>query len=327
GLHQVKPEVAPFFDTWMRNMPPAKIMQLGEPFVALSEQQKKQGKITWENLVPHLNSWNGGEYSQVSLSTVCAYLLLEHLRTVQLENAYTWYNFPDIKLDGNSTPKSKNKPTALSAIQKTDGPAIQTELRRQEISFDRRPEDIITLATAYKYGSVDRVATASLQVRVAQIALRLGVIDNNLKPIGKDPILGEKFAIDGRRGDKLSLLIFLIYQKSSREKSLSFADFQEVFGKGSNLQNMLQGNKSPKAKKALEFLYQIFRDFYGEKPHLFLSEEEWKHPGQLNPKEITFANRGLWAKAQMDKYVFENWQVFEQARSRRGSPSSPPASR
>ncbi len=289
GLHQITKVVTPLFNTWIENIDERTAKAIGDE-VYLLWQKKQQGKnVEWADLIPYINSYDitDEKYTNVRISTICAYLLMEHLYRDQLLGAYAEYGETFYGLEEN-------------------------------------PEAIIAIASAYR-SSMGVLIRGSQQYRVAEMAHHLGILNADFSFTPAASAMPEfrqylravqekvdskhraeyhqRFLPDGYRGVQTSYLAYFCYKKLHPDGQLAAADFVKVYDTS---QRALLSPRSKPAKTMREDYERMF----GEKPSLLLTEDELRGSSRtgLKTRSIKFANEGLWVAAHFRKLAEENWQ-------------------
>lgn len=293
GLHQVTKIVTPLFDKWIGGIDEKKAVEIGGEIEQLWRKKQSGQHISWEDLVPHLTSFDVGQnrYSNVRTSTICAYLLLKHLFEDQLLSAY-----------------------------ETCGETF--------FGLEENPESIIAIASAYRSG-MGVIVRGSQQYRIAEIAFKAGILDENLQftaaakampefkqrlekeKYGKDFDKNKKkyesgFMIDGYSGFQTSFVAFLCYRKLHADKTPPYVRFKTDFDSSSRILLPKYGGSM-----VTEQLREDYKQFFGEDPQLLITEDELRSRSKRTPLKavgIKFANEGLWVVSHLRKLGEENWR-------------------
>jgi flagellum-specific peptidoglycan hydrolase FlgJ len=296
GLHQITQVVAPLFNRWVGGIDEKTAKAMGKEIYALW-QKKQQGKeIPWADLVPFINSYDitDKKYTNVAISTICAYLLIKHLYEDQLLGAYEAYGETFYGLEEN-------------------------------------PEAIIALGAAYRT-NMGVLIRGSQQYRVAEMAHHLGLLNEHFEftPYAQSlpefrhyatQVMGtverdkrdqymKGFMIDGYRGFQTSFVAYLCYKKLHPSGELTLQDFSKVYDAS---QRALLSPKSEPAK----VMRADYEGVFGKRPRLFLTEDELRGRSRtgLETRSIKFANEGLWVVAHFRKLADENWQRVSKSTS------------
>lgn len=314
GLHQVTKVVHPLFNTWLETLPRNKAVQLGEPFTEWWHIKQSGKDIPWSEMTKYLNTYDltDQEYKNVAVSTICSYVLIKHLYEDQLMTAYKNYG-------------------------------------ETFFGIDEQPESIIAIGGGYR-SDVDVLVTGSQQYRIAEMAYECGLIDADFKftveakssPMytefleewskqapkewdtsptalkksatdaynGVEPISYEDtFYPDGYRGLQTQYVAYMVYKKTYPEGQIKFTEFIKAYGNtkeyGSSQATMLSEDNA-----AVAIMHKIYRDKFGKKPHLLMTEDEFREVGtELHTSKIKFGNEGLWVLSHYEKLTKENWEA------------------
>ncbi|MBI5412880.1 glucosaminidase domain-containing protein [Candidatus Peregrinibacteria bacterium] len=296
GLHQVTKIVAPLFDKWIGDIDEKKAVEIGGETEQLWRKKQSGQEVKWEDLVPHLASFDVGQnqYSNVRTATICSYLLLKHLFEDQLLSAYENYGETFFGLEEN-------------------------------------PESIIAISAAYR-SSMHVMIRGSQQYRIAEVAFKADILDENLQftaaakamPEFQQCLEKEKsgkgfdknkekyesgFMVDGYSGFQTSFVAFLCYKKLHSTGTLSYEDFKSSYD--TSLKSLLSRSSAPVGQ-----LREDYKNLFGEDPRLLITEDELRSKSKrtsLKAAGIKFANEGLWVVSHLRKLGEENWQQITMA--------------
>lgn len=238
--YQITKVVAPLFNKWLDQITEHKAREFWEPILSFWEKKQRWENIEWSEVVPYIvNYWLHFKQGELSLwyksnkvSTICAYLLLEDIFENELKSAYRLYD---------------------------ENPYMWLE---------EQPENIIMVAWAYR-NNFDVMVTWSQQYRVAEIAYKMWLIDENFSFTIKSrwnrfyrnyseliqkkypfkykfawrdappedwnketrELFLNQFVIDGYRWDQMTFLTYLIYinEYPGNDYNLTYEDFKEAY--------------------------------------------------------------------------------------------------
>lgn len=298
GLHQITSVVAPLFDRWIEGIDEKKAQEIGNEIHALWLKKQSGKAIEWVDLIPHLNSYNIRQqrYANVTVSTICSYLLIKHLFEDQLMSAYEAYG-------------------------------------ETFFGLEEQPEAIVALGSAYRF-NMDVIVRGSQQYRIAEMAHRLELIDEKfefterahgmpefaayLEALGDKDLYKNQFLVDGYRGVQLQHLAYLCYKTLYSDGRIPFKDFETAYA-GSRT-NLLASAREP-----VRTMRQEYEKLFGVPPKLLITEDELrgrKIMTGLRAKTIKFANEGLWVATHFRKLRDENWMAINRRTSGDGTANS-----
>jgi|GEM_PF-2013715 len=294
GLHQVTKIVLPLVNKWLRGIDEKLAKGLG---IHKLWKKRHDGKdVMWSEITPLLTTYNisDGRYSDVKMSTICAYLLIKHLYEDQLLSAYSAYG-------------------------------------ETFFGLEEQPEAVIALAAAYR-SNMSVLIRGAQQYRIAEMAKELGVIDadfnftdeckgsdeysryvdaimakkggrgdfymtNGMKrESARNSEFGKKFLVDGYAGMQTSFVAYMCYKKLYPHGEMSIGEFKKAYD--GNLNNLLKG-------KVPDLMKEEYKKKFGARPRLLMTEEELR-----KEKTLKFANEGLWAISHYRKMAEENWNAI-----------------